>query len=1351
MSVVRRTCTELRERDSDNPGTPRTLDELRGIAAYVLLGAPGAGKTTSFDKESKDTGSTFVSARDFVTFGICPEWQQGTLFVDGLDEIRAQSADPRHPLDRIRKKLEDLGRPAVRISCRDVDWLGANDWERLKQVSPDGTVRVFRLDPLDQEGILQIVRAIPRTATPEEFVEGARQRGIRGLLENPQSLKLLLRATTSGAWPKSRMETYERACESLSLETNDEHSRGSPNRPGMSALLKSAGRLCAILIMTGRDGYSLRPVEDDMRFVPWNDAIPDSRETARYAVRSRLFKSIATDIVAPDHRYVSEFLAGRYLACLIRKGTPASRVLALLTGYDGYLVSEFQGLSGWLAAHCKESRALIMDRDPVGTLLYGDVSGFSCDEKTRLIQVVAEHLERHKGIENLLLERNSSVAGLATPDMADSLLAVLRRPGKDSAALRATILALRTIQFASCDPRLGGAALELLENESNHPRIRTEALEAYTEHAQEAEQCALLENIWNGTIADPEDELLGHLLTYLYPTVVGPAQVVSYMRSPRNPRLYGSYRRFWRSRVRDETDMRRITELLDALAASLTTIRHEFDERYSSGASPIRHLSSSLLARYLRSETGAVDSARICDWLELVSDDRVSRPRADDWATIHQWLADRPDTVESVSRIVAERWAGAGEFGQCVDRAQRLMLGVPFPPGFESWCDESGRQATDERVAQVFVSSSRTLRERSGSGADHASSIEGQRGPRPSMEELLEGSAPIERSVLLPTIKAADAIDPEKLEWRSEARARAHLLRQNRCPPAFLEGLAEAYFGNSYVAEGADPVERLHDLLGEGSLVDAALTGLRGSVTRDDVPTESEILRLHSQDRWHRLALPVLAAVEEIDRGSAPLLDSLDNEQLRVVLAFHFTRRRGHPAPYESATPENGGAKIPRWFRRLVMSDPGLVADLMIESVRSEIRKGLVLYDKLGNLLREESHAEIARRVSLPLLNLIPVRCSETQLDGLELVLKSALMHCDKRTLRAVIEEKLGRNSMTDGQRVYWLAAGLFVDPSRYRELLEQYVALDDQRIGHLVAFIAGSPYQDDWHLPFESLDAASLESLVLRGGKLHRPLSQHTQAIQASALIESLVRQLGNDPSAEATDSLERLLLAPHLEPWRFAIQHWQRQQREIRRNASYAYPSIEEVARTLECSDPANATDLLAATVDCLRELATNLRDGNTSGWRQFWNWVEKPTPRREELCRDLLLDFLRLRAGLKGTGVDAQPEGRYADDKRADIRVSFKSFNVPVEIKKSTAHELWSAIRNQLIKKYVRDPGTDGHGIYLVLWFGKKGVPMPPSGPRPRSACNLEQRLQDSLSVDEKLKISIVVMDLARPESQ
>ena len=118
-----------------------------------------------------------------------------------------------------------------------------------------------------------------------------------------------------------------------------------------------------------------------------------------------------------------------------------------------------------------------------------------------------------------------------------------------------------------------------------------------------------------------------------------------------------------------------------------------------------------------------------------------------------------------------------------------------------------------------------------------------------------------------------------------------------------------------------------------------------------------------------------------------------------------------------------------------------------------------------------------------------------------------------------------------------------------------------------------------------------------------------------------------------------------------------------------------------------------------------------------------------------------------------IDAQAEAHYADGKRSDIRVSFGGFNVPVEIKKSCSRDLWSAIETQLIAKYTRDPGANGHGIYLVFWFGRteRCRPTPGEGTPPKSAVDLEERLRDPLSAGERRKISICVIDVSEPENE
>ena len=83
----------------------------------MLLGDPGAGKSTAFDAEcgvSRD-GACFVTARDLLTFDVQshPEWHGKTLFIDGLDEVRAGAGDVRTPFDAIRRQLDKLGKPRL--------------------------------------------------------------------------------------------------------------------------------------------------------------------------------------------------------------------------------------------------------------------------------------------------------------------------------------------------------------------------------------------------------------------------------------------------------------------------------------------------------------------------------------------------------------------------------------------------------------------------------------------------------------------------------------------------------------------------------------------------------------------------------------------------------------------------------------------------------------------------------------------------------------------------------------------------------------------------------------------------------------------------------------------------------------------------------------------------------------------------------------------------------------------------------------------------------------------------------------------------------------------------------------
>jgi hypothetical protein len=193
-------------------------------------------------------------------------------------------------------------------------------------------------------------------------------------------------------------------------------------------------------------------------------------------------------------------------------------------------------------------------------------------------------------------------------------------------------------------------------------------------------------------------------------------------------------------------------------------------------------------------------------------------------------------------------------------------------------------------------------------------------------------------------------------------------------------------------------------------------------------------------------------------------------------------------------------------------------------------------------------------------------------------------------------------------------------------------------------------------------------------------------------------------------------------------------------------------KVARTLANLQPANAGDLAALTFEHLRDISKKIRDSSTNDYRQYWSYGEGnkklDRPKPENDCRDTLLSDLKERLGK--LGIDAEREGNYADDKRADIKVLYggaNGFNVPVEIKKDSHNDLWCAIYEQLIPKYLREPGAGGHGIYMVFWFGGKNIkPAPDGGKKPRSAQELEERLRKTLLPEDSHRIQICVIDCA-----
>ena len=197
----------------------RPLEDFRESAAYLLLGAPGAGKTELFKAEGKREDCQYVTAPEIhrtpISNSYHPSGATRPCSSTGLTRngrVRRTDAHPWTPSGRGLKRSVVLG-----FACRAARRTGSGPTDRvhLETVSRDHKVKVLRLDPLSDEGIHDLLNRRPDVDEPDAFMEEARARGIDHLLTNPQNLNMLAKAVAGGVWPRTRLQTFELACDNL--------------------------------------------------------------------------------------------------------------------------------------------------------------------------------------------------------------------------------------------------------------------------------------------------------------------------------------------------------------------------------------------------------------------------------------------------------------------------------------------------------------------------------------------------------------------------------------------------------------------------------------------------------------------------------------------------------------------------------------------------------------------------------------------------------------------------------------------------------------------------------------------------------------------------------------------------------------------------------------------------------------------------------------------------------------------------------------------------------------------------------------------------------------------------------
>lgn len=1392
--AIERTVSRWREDRWQSLG--EKLADFRSAHAYLLLGEAGSGKTTAFRGERGDGDDhCYVTARHFIRrdAGSHPEWKGQTLFIDGLDEQRAGRGDPREPLDKILNRIERLGQPRFRLSCREESWLGGRDLRELSSVANGEEVHLLRLDPLSRGGAREHLVSLG-IEEPDDFLWNASERGLDAFLQNPLLVEMLAQAVASGSaepWPDTQLATFERACRELVQDLNQEYQDAWDGIPfSGQELVAAAGRLCAIIILSDKLGWSRRgPGDDD--YPPLSGA-GSRQELLKFALDTQLFVGSAETGRRPRHHRIAEFLAARYLDKVIREGFPATRVLALMAGGDGLVAPGLQGASAWLAAMNGEARDLLIDTDPIGVAFGGDAGRLDRQESGRLLTRLERCLDyrwmvpSRASVDSLLAGPARAVLWqrLRDPDRSDgrqALVGLLLQglsplPGAEAGWVRSPCVrateALNPLQAVVRD--------DTWQHNVRHMALRglMHALPPYPEGPREL--LRLLRELSDGRVRrDDRDELRGELLTFLYPAHIRPEEIWDYLPSSSLP--YGKGVSFWTGDLVEKSSPEQVGVLLEGL------LKEPEELLPALGQHRLEGVVFALLARALKLSGEDTEVGELLRWFELVAADPeqaglvpaccehvVLRSRhVQEQKRIYDWLSEHPGIQLA---LILESLCRNESLLQdsLLDRVVgNKFLGEDVPAGFRQWCLQQAMEHA-EKAPLVAIELLRwaTMKNEPWGPALDDEEVAARIRRVPLLRERRERVLATEARYAVDVARRFES-PPHSTVRERQARylgsVREHMaaLAEGEGPPEMLHELGRVYV-NGLEAGGPDQARADLDLrLGsERHLVDVVVGGFRRLVGRNDLPDMGDIMRLRERRMTSWCQLPFLAGLAEDERAGVETFERLDKAGLRRALAFYLLSRlptARHPIPGNFNHSEDCR---PEWYRRALHDRPEAVAQVFVAVNRVRLRAKELPDQHLHHMAVKDDYAAVVRFALPKMFKPFPNHCAgDAQLTALRQVLLAAIRTMPDRELAELVSTRLARSGMDVAQRVYWMAAGSFVEPDEYLPRLIDFLSVKEEaRIHHLADFLV----PDSRPLPNQEWPTVHLAGLVRAvGTKLYSPWddvpdsTNHFMAgdsfatgVRAESLLIAWIKTLVHRVDKETTAALADLAGDPALTKWSGKLRRARDEQAERRRAVTRRAPTVNEVREALEGGNPGSAADLAALVAERLRQLGKRIRNGSTDDWIQYWHTdTEDPkgtrviAPKPENACRNALLSGLK--PLLEPHGVAASQDEQVAEGKHPDIMTHYHPHAVPIEIKKTDSRDLWTAASNQLHERYCRDPGSDGYGIYLVLWFGADHLKKPsPSGRRPVSSGELRDRLETQLAAQRRLKIEVIVIDVSAP---
>ena len=343
--------------------------------------------------------------------------------------------------------------------------------------------------------------------------------------------------------------------------------------------------------------------------------------------------------------------------------------------------------SAWLAAHCPVARTTLVDSDPVGVGLYGDLHVFSVDDRRRLLFALNREVANY-GIDV------SAFAALTTPDMETVLQGFLSDERRDDDHQYATRFLLDILSQSAPLVGLSTTLRAIIYDDTRWSVVSKSALRAFIHNAANGWERArrlrsiLVETIngaetIDGRISVMDRDLLEALLPLLDPQEVPPMEIWEHFAAKGLSETIVEYLELWEDTLLQRSTDSEVADLLDRLNELMPDLGAPFRANYVYFA-PVRLLTHALQAFGDEQEPG-----RLYDWLSVAAymipwDDHRIAHRSDN--EVRTWLEQRPAVQKAVLLEGLSRCPDGYDFERCSRQVPPRLHHSDPPSDFRSWC-----------------------------------------------------------------------------------------------------------------------------------------------------------------------------------------------------------------------------------------------------------------------------------------------------------------------------------------------------------------------------------------------------------------------------------------------------------------------------------------------------------------------------------------------------------------------------------------------------------------------------------------------------------------------------------------